>query len=223
MSAEPTLFEVIRTARAMRRLKPDPVPQALLDKILAAGICAPSGRNQQPWSFLVLREPAAKRFFADRYLSAMRNRFENSKLDLDDHSTRARTLRSTLHLAENMHQVPFIVLVCGERNWPLGLPPGSRVGRPPPSYASTLPCAQNILLAARALGLGACLTTLHQAFEIELCHYFRVPDDFGVAAAIPIGYPQGKFGPVTRRPAAELTYYDVWGQKARRKTPADNA
>ncbi|MBI2799229.1 MAG: nitroreductase family protein [Gammaproteobacteria bacterium] len=223
MSAEPTLFEVIHSTRAMRRLKPDPVPKVLLDKILAAGICAPSGRNRQPWAFLVLREPAPKRFFADRYLSAMQKRFENSTLNPDDNSARARALRSTLHLAEHMHEVPVILLVCGERNWPLGVPPGWRVGRAPPSYASTLPCAQNILLAARALGLGACLTTLHQTFEIELCHYLRIPDDFGVAVAIPLGFPQGKFGPVTRRFASELTYYDTWGRKAQRKTPTGSA
>ena len=70
---------------------------------------------------------------------------------------------------------------------------------------------QNILLACRALGLGAALTTMHQVFEEELHAHFEIPEDFGVVVTIPIGYPKGRFGPVTRRPAADLTYFDRWG------------
>jgi nitroreductase len=70
---------------------------------------------------------------------------------------------------------------------------------------------QNILLAARGLGLGASLTTMHQVFEHELHAHFGIPTDYGVVAVIPIGWPRGRFGPVTREPLATRTHYDRWG------------
>ena len=86
------------------------------------------------------------------------------------------------------------------------------MGKAPPSYGSLYPCIQNILLACRALGLGASLTTMHAIFEDELAQHLGVPDDYGMVAIIPIGYPRGKFGGVSRRPIEELTYYDRWGK-----------
>ena len=70
---------------------------------------------------------------------------------------------------------------------------------------------QNILLACRAVGLGAALTTMHQVFEDELHEQFEIPTDYGVVVSIPIGFPMGKFGPVSRNPASESTYFDTWG------------
>jgi nitroreductase len=70
---------------------------------------------------------------------------------------------------------------------------------------------QNILLACRALGLGAALTTMHQVYEEELCRRFEIPDEYGVVVTMPIGFPLGRFGPVRRKPAADLTYFDRWG------------
>jgi nitroreductase len=72
---------------------------------------------------------------------------------------------------------------------------------------------QNILLACRAVGLGAALTTMHQVFEDELAERFGIPDEYGVVSTIPIGYPLGKFGPVTRKPAAEVTWFERWGSR----------
>ena len=81
----------------------------------------------------------------------------------------------------------------------------------PPNYGAIYPCVQNILLACRAVGLGAALTTMHQVFEEEMCARFEIPDEYGVVVTIPIGYPLGNFGPVTRRPLDEVTYLDRWG------------
>ena len=72
------------------------------------------------------------------------------------------------------------------------------------------PCVQNILLACRSLGLGAGLTTMHQVFEDELHAHFKIPDEYGVVVAIPIGWPIGNFGAVSRKPAADMTYYNTW-------------
>ena len=87
------------------------------------------------------------------------------------------------------------------------------MGQAPPSYGSIYPCVQNILLACRALGLGASLTTIHHMFEAELHKRFGIPDDLGIVALLPIGYPQGTFGPVSRQPAEELTHFDTWGNR----------
>jgi nitroreductase len=213
--SEPGVFETIHSLRAMRRLKPDPVPDALLHKVLAAGTQAPSGQNSQPWRFLVVRDPAAKRFVQERYHRAMVERFAPFLPFIDNPElAEARNLKAAMDLAEHLHEAPVLLVVCGRRDWPAAVPEAQRVGKAPPSYGSLYPCIQNILLACRALGLGASLTTAHMVFEDELARRLGVPDDYGMVAIIPIGYPRGRFGPVTRRPVAELTYYDRWGATA---------
>jgi nitroreductase len=120
-------------------------------------------------------------------------------------------VRALQYQTEHLHEFPLIVLVAGKRDWPFKVPESERVGPAPPNYGAVYPCVQNILLACRALGLGAALTTMHQVFEDELHEHFEIPDDYGVVVAIPIGYPMGRFGPVSRRPASEVTYFDTWG------------
>ena len=87
---------------------------------------------------------------------------------------------------------------------------GKKLHRPMARFTRV---CKNILLACRALGLGASLTTIHHMFEDELHERFGIPDDLGIVALIPIGYPKGKFGPVSRRPAEELTHFDRWGNR----------
>lgn len=200
----------------MRRLKPDPIPEDLIEKVLEAGVQAPSGQNSQPWAFLVLRDPEAKRWFAARYRQAIESRFPAMREAPDGDSKLARQLRAVRYQMTHMHEAPVLLLVCGQRDWPFRVPPEERVGPAPPNYGAVYPCVQNILLACRALGLGAALTTMHQVFEAELAERFDIPHDYGVVVTIPIGYPLGKFGPVRRRPAREVTYYDRWGAKAAR-------
>ena len=209
----PRFFDLVGQMRAMRRLKPDPVPLETLRKVLEAGVQAPSGMNTQPWAFVVLHEPENRAWFAQRYGDAIRSRFGNLPETEGDDSPMARQLRALVYQVEHMHEFPLIVLVCGQRDWPFRVPPHERVGPAPPNYGAIYPCVQNVLLACRALGLGAALTTMHQVFEDELCERFGIPEDYGVVVAIPIGYPLGRFGPVTRRPAAETTYFDAWGER----------
>jgi len=214
MAEELGVFETMHSMRAMRRLKTDPVPTEMIRKILDAGIRAPSGQNLQGWAFVVLQEAANKKFFQERYHQAMMDRFgEVLKPKDDDKSSWARVIRSALHLAEHMHEAPVLLLVCGKRDWPFAVPEDKREGKAPPSYGSIYPCIQNILLACRALGLGASLTTMHQMFEDELQERLGIPFEYGVVATIPIGFPKGKFGPVNRRPVSEVTYFDRWGQQ----------
>lgn len=207
------IFETIHSLRAMRRLRPDPVPEELLRKALAAGTQAPSGANTQPWHFIVVRDAETKRFIQERYHRAMLARFGSFLPFIDNREIpEARNLKAAMYLSEHLHEAPVLLVVCGQRDWPAAVPEEQRVGKAPPSYGSLYPCIQNILLACRALGLGASLTTAHMLFEDELARHLEIPDDQGAVAIIPIGYPRGKFGPVTRRPAEELTFYDRWGR-----------
>lgn len=205
-------FDLVGNVRAIRRLKPDPVPMEVMQKVLNAGVQAPSGQNLQPWAFVLVSDPERKQWFADRYAAAMESRFG---LPVNSESRSqiktGRQLRAIFHQMDHLHQAPYLLLVCGKRDWPFKVPEAERVGLAPPNYGAVYPCVQNILLACRALGLGAALTTMHQVFEEELHQYFEIPEDHGVVVTIPIGYAAGKFGPVTRDPAESKTHLDVWG------------
>jgi len=198
------LFEAIYTLRAMRRLKPDPVPQELVEKVLDAAIRAPSTRNLQPWRFIVIRDPALKEAIARYYRDAWEKAF-GSRTPAD--AEEARLIRSGTYLAQHLAQVPVLILVCLE---------GDRVrqGRARLSlYASVFPAVQNLLLAARGLGLGTTLTTIWRAHEEEIKGLLGIPRDVEAVALIPLGYPQEPFRPNRRRPLAEVTYYERWGRR----------
>ncbi len=213
MTDDPGIFEIMHTMRTMRRLKPDPVPDEMIHKILDAGIRAPSGQNTQRWAFLVVTDPEGKKFFGERYDYWLRSRFGERLSNIDETTSMGRTIKAAVHLAEHMHEAPVLLFCCGKRDWPFAVAEEQRVGKAPPSHGSIYPCVQNILLACRALGLGASLTTMHQMFEDEMHDYYQIPEDYGVVAVIPIGYPTGKFGPVSREPVETKTHYGKWGNQ----------
>jgi len=181
-------------------------------KVLNAGVQAPSGQNTQPWKFVLVGDPDRKKWFAERYAAAFESRFglKANPAERGEYRTNGQ-LGAIYHQMDHLHEAPYLLLVCGERDWPFKVAQEDRVGLAPPNYGAVYPCVQNILLACRSLGLGAALTTMHQVFEDELHQYFDIPHDFGVIVTIPVGYPMGRFGPVTRIPAVDKTYIDRWG------------
>lgn len=203
------LFEAMYSMRAIRRLKPDPVPQELIGKLIEAATRAPSGANRQPWAFVVVRDPEVKRpiaaLYHDSWDAAYGSRARGGARPLDN-----RVYASAAHLAEHMAEAPVLILVCLDHQRTGGV---LHPGQPTPAgrYTSILPAVQNLLLAARGLGLGAVLTTLHKAHEEEVKAILSIPPHVETVALIPVGYPLDKFGPVTRRPVAEVTSYDRWG------------
>jgi nitroreductase len=205
---EPGLFEVMRTTRSMRRLKPDPVPEALVRRLLEAGTAAPSGGNAQRWRFIVVRDPEVKKAAAACYKRAWDEqvgpRYRASTPPAGSSPERfARMLDAAQYLADHLHEAPLWIVPCQ----PDGPNPGSRT-----AGSSVYPAVQNILLAARALGLGATLTTLHLLFEKEFEAALGLPEGVHSYALLPIGYPRGRFGPVARVPIEEVTYADRWGR-----------
>ncbi len=207
-------FELASSMRAMRRLKPDPVPPSVLEKVLEAGVQAPSGQNTQPWSFLVLQKPESKAWFAERYKAAIESRFTGMMtMPTEKNTALTRQVKAMQYQVNHMQDFPVLLIVCGQRDWPFKVAEADRIGLAPPNFGAVYPCVQNILLACRSLNLGAALTTMHQVFEEDLCVHFAIPDEYGVVVTIPIGYPMGKFGPVSRKPATNKTYYEAWGQQ----------
>jgi nitroreductase len=201
------LFDAIRTMRAMRRLKPDPVPDELIREILEAAICAPSGGDSQHWRFIVVKDPAIKKQLQIRYQRAfedLKQRFHAAPPPPGKtEAQKQRMLAARDHLTEHFHEAPVLIVCCllGDS--------GSQVG----AGASIYPAVQNMLLAARALGLGATLTTRHLLYETEVDEILGLPKDANTFAIIPLGYPLGKFGPVSRAPVEQVTFLDRWGVK----------
>jgi nitroreductase len=199
------LFAIMASTRSMRRLKPDPVPGKLIQRILEAGISAPSGGNMQRWRFLVVKDPKVKETVGAYYKRAwdevVSPRYRAGEPAPGTSRDRfARMLDAAQYLADHIHEAPIWIVPCME-----GANPARTAG------SSIYPAVQNILLAARALGLGATLTTLYLNFEKEVEAALGLPADVHSYALLPIGYPIGRFGPVRRVALADVVYQDRWG------------
>lgn len=199
MTDEIGLFEAIHTQRAIRYFKPDPVPRELLDKILEAASKAPSGTNRQMWHFVIVQDAELRRKLADFYRRAGRTALPNLQWLAD---VNPRILRSATHLVEHMDDAPVLLLACIEHGGSTNLTTGS----------SIYPAVQNILLAARGLGIASALTTFHKQYEDEVKALLGIPDNVETAALLPIGYPAegARYGPTRRKPLDEVTHWDGW-------------
>ena len=201
------LFEIIRTTRSMRRLKADPIPSDVIRKILEAGTCAPSGGNMQRWRFMVIRNPDVKQRVGSLYRRAwdevVAPRYQSgAPAPGTSHERFDRMLAAAEHLAHHIHEAPIWIVPCLH-----GETPTRTAG------SSIYPAVQNMLLAARALGLGATLTTLYLNFEREAEAALGLPSDWHSYALIPIGFPMGRFGPVRRVALEDVVFEDRWGHR----------
>jgi nitroreductase len=190
------LFEAMRTTRAMRRLDPDkPVSDEDVWTMIEAATKAPSGGNSQPMRWLVVRDPEKRKKLGDIYRDCWSEvgKMYRARVDPAD-TTTARVLNSADHLGEHMGDAPVILV------------PAAKNGDP----ASIFPGVQNLFLAARALGLGTTLTTVHQMKEQEVRDVLGIPEEVKTYALIPVGYPLGNWGEAKRRPVEEVTYWDDW-------------
>lgn len=195
------VYEAMCTLRAIRRLRQDPVPDEILFRLLRAATWAPSSGNRQMWAFIVVRDQEIKRQIALWHAEDF-ERLANSPAGS---FLRAQPLQyaSYLHLARNLVSVPVLVVACRI------LSPG----QDPTLYsgASIYPAVQNLMLAARAEGLGSTLTTTVEFRVPEFRSLLQLPDEAVPAAVIPLGWPLGHFSPAKRRPLAEVVYLNRWG------------
>jgi len=225
MTDEIGLFDAIHSARALRRLKPDPVPDQVIGRILDAAIRAPSAGNAQNWAFVVVRDAQLRRGLGAIYrkasdIASAMYQARGRPAHMSEEQYR-RFMSSGAYLWNHMGDAPVLLLPCLRDR-----PPPPRETLPDAMQAiyerelaytdrirgaSIYPAVQNIILACRALGLGTLITTNHIRCEEEVKALLGIPDDVSTYALMPIGYPRGKFGPVARRPLAEVAHADRWG------------
>lgn len=210
------LYETMSTLRAVRKLRPDPIPDDVLERVLQAACWAPTGGNQQPWRVVVVTDPAKKAGLQEiyrpewqRYIEGFMSRIASlPDAELDKWK---RVAAAGDHLADHLHEAPAILLFCGDPKMmaitDAKLDRISMVGG-----GSVYPAVQNAMLACVAEGLGCTLTTLHCLREPEVKALLDIPDRWATLALVPIGYPVGRgHGPITRQPPSVLAYRDTFG------------
>lgn len=196
------VLEAMGTARAIRRFTSEPVSDALLERLIWAATRAPSPGNSQGWEFIVVTDNVVKAQLGELIGARMRN--VRASMPPAAHASERLMLEGAVHLATHLHEAPAIVFVCGAPVYPPQAPQLSFV------WSALYPAAQNLVLAARALGLGTTFTTFHMTAEAEVRSVLGVPDEVQLAAMIPIGWPAVPFGPVRRRPVAEVLHRNHW-------------
>lgn len=208
MADEPGIFEIMYNCRAMRRLKPDPVPEELLLKLVDAGNQGPTGSNAQGVRWIIVRDAEQRERLAElnkaavtRYAAPDSGRA--AALPHQAADKRVRMLDAVLWQAENMQDIPALVIACYEFPQPV-------TGQSAGAGGSVWPAVQNLLLAARALGLGAAPTTLGLSNRTAAREVLALPDNMEAYCLIPVGYPMGRFGPVTRMPVEQTVRWDRW-------------
>jgi nitroreductase len=196
------IWEAIRTTRAMRRLDPNkPVPQEDLWKIVEAATKGPSGSNAQPVRWIVVTDPDKRAQLGAIYKKAwsiISGAYASNMSE--EEAAQNKVFSSANYLGDHMGDAPAIII------------PASKGGDPGSVYGAL----QNLCLAARALGLGTTLTTVHQFHEDEVRAVLGIPEDVKTWAMVPVGYPTGKWGEAPRRPVEEVTYWDTWKATASR-------
>jgi nitroreductase len=191
--------EAMFTQRAIRKYRPDPIPMQDVRLILEAAVKAPNGQNVQPARFLMLTDPRLIRELGALYREAWwakRRDERRAWTTREEIPPEEASLRAAAQLADEIKDAPCIVLVFSvERS----------------EASSVVPAIQNLMLAARALGIGSVPTRLHPQVLERVYALLGVPAEVEFHLCIPLGYPRGRFGPTRRRATSETTFLNRWG------------
>lgn len=201
---DPGLFGTIYSTRALRRFKPDPIPEEVLFQVLDAAIRASSGQNAQDWRFIVITDAAVKAKMQawalegwTRYAGRYGGDEEIAKLP----RSQRLSLLSVRDLSHNLAKVPAVIAVLGMK------------GRHSTPGGSSFPAVQNLQLAARALGLGSSIFNLPMGHPDELYEMLSIPENNQLYCLLPMGYPTDRQGPVKRKPVADVVYWERFGER----------
>ena len=195
------LFEAMSSCRAIRYLKPDPVPENLVEQVITAATWAPSPGNSQGRDFVVVTDKAKRETIGNAIENAMGSRV--AAMERPD-KTHRLMLDGTQHLLATLKTCPVLIFVCGKAIYPYEAPRESFV------WSSIYPAAQNLIVAARALGLGTVFTTFQGVAESVIRETLNIPDDVLIGCMIPMGWPDRNFGPVNREPYERVVHHDRW-------------
>jgi nitroreductase len=202
------LEAAMRTQRALRRLRPDPVDDALVLRLIELALKAPTGRNAQHWEFVLVKDPAVKAQLARLYRVAWSLYGRLGRRLTATDSKMQRQLKAVQRQVERFEEIPVLVVACLR---------GLRPAWPPVAvtnyYGSIYPSVQNLLLAARAAGLGAALITLPLWSTWLVRRAPHLPWRVTPCAVVPLGWPMGRYGPTTRRTVGEVVHLNRYGHQ----------
>lgn len=200
------VFEAMETARAMRYLKPDPVPDELIQKVLYYATRASSPGNSQGWDFVVVRDPARRKRIGDLVRETMGSLV--AQTPLDGSNSNRLLVEGGRHLLDTFGDAPALIFVTGKAIYPDYQPREDFIP------AATYPATQNLIVAARALGVGTTLTLFHMMCEPQIREIIGLPSSHKIEITIPMGWPDKKFGPVNRKPLDEVVHWERFGAHA---------
>jgi len=211
MGLDMPLQEAMQTQRAIRRLKPDPVDDEVLLRCIELALKAPTGSNAQNWAWIVVRDPEVKRKLAKFYRQAWSIYGSLGRRRVGSDAKMLRVIDAVQWQVDHFEEVPVLVVPCLR-----GLAPRFFSVFPTGGsshYGSIYPAIQNFLLACRAEGLGAALTTLPLWSVFQARRALGLPPNVQPCAVIPVGWPKGRYGPTTRKPVEKVVHYDRWGNR----------
>jgi nitroreductase len=207
------LEDAMRTQRAIRRLKTDPVDDALVRRLIELALKAPTGSNAQNWEFIVVRDPEVKARLGRQDRRAWRLYGGLGRRISRNDAKMQKVLDAVQWQADHFEEIPVIVVACLRGGLRFGFPPML----PSSYYGSIYPSVQNLLLAARAAGLGAALITLPLWSSFAARRILGCPWNVQPCAVIPLGWPLGRYGPTSRRPVEDVVSVDRYGNRAWRQ------
>jgi len=214
------LLEAMMTQRAVRRVRPDPVDDAVVLKCIELALRAPTGNDGQNWEFIVVTDRRVKKRLAKRYRQAWKLQRDVVLRGAVAHDeSMAKIVRAVQWQVDHFTEVPVLVVAC--------LRLGAREGRLPivrmphavesAYWGSIYPSVQNLLLAARAMGLGASLITLPLWSRTSARRTLDLPPSITPCCIIPLGWPRGRYGPTTRKPVDEVAHLNAFGNRVWRE------
>ena len=202
------LYEAMYTTRAMRRVKPDPIPEDVIGRIFDAAVRGPSGGNRHTFRFLTVTDKATmekiKTIYRDSYWELQETSYAGVQDKMRDGDPNDPSVQQTKrisssaeHFVEHLDDHPMLIFVFGKEK----------------GESTTFPVLWNLCLAARAEGLGTFITTLMKLRKKDVEDLLEMPEGFWhMHAMIPIGYPTGRWGMASRQPAHEFVYSEKWDQ-----------
>jgi nitroreductase len=205
------LDEAMMTQRAVRRVLPDPVDDDLVVHLIELALRAPTGSNGQNWEFVVVKDAATKAKFAKRYRQSWSIYGGIGRRVSKGNPSMLKVLDAVQWQVDHFEEIPVLVVPCLKGNHApfVPMPPFA----PSSYYGSIYPSVQNLLLAARSVGLGASLITLPLWSSTSARKILGLPISVMPACVVPLGWPQGRYGPTTRRPVGDVTHLDRFGNQ----------
>ena len=195
------VFEAMGSCRAIRYLKSEDVPVALITKVVTAATWAPSPGNSQGRDFIIVTDKKKIQQIANSIEESMSDRVASMQRPDRAHKL---MLDGTEYLLKTLKDCPVLIFVCGKPIYPHESPRESFV------WSSIYPAAQNLIVAARAVGLGTVFTTFQGVAEPTIREILDIPDDVLIGCMIPMGWPDRKFGPLNREPYENVAHHNSW-------------